>query len=113
MIDAVNYRALGTGGCRLAYTHSGVNLNINNSNWNVSYSWTYKDSAAQDITQNLTAGASSFFSNASTWLTLLSVVIIIAIVALVIARVKGGRMSGSGGSKESSGFGGSSDDGLL
>ena len=48
----------------------------------------------RDITQNLTAGASSFFSNAGTWLTLLSVVIIIAIVALVIARVKGGGRGG-------------------
>ena len=48
----------------------------------------------RDVTQNLTAGASSFFSNAGTWLTLLSVVIIIAIVALVIARVKGGGRGG-------------------
>ncbi len=108
IISSANYTASGTGGCHVAYSAPGVNAIINNSDWNVTYSWTYKDSAAQDITQNLTAGASSFFSNASTWLTLLSVVIIIAIVALVIAKVKGkgARMGGSEGS-------GSSGDGLL
>ena len=48
----------------------------------------------QSVTQNLTGGAASFFGNAGTWLTLLSVVIIISIVALVIAKVKGDKEGG-------------------
>jgi len=50
----------------------------------------------QDIASNLTAGTSSFFANAGTWLTLLSVVIIISIVALVLAKVRGGSAAGGG-----------------
>ncbi len=112
-INTGNYTT-GDDGCIVYYkTTIGDPDGFNNSNWNVSYSYTYKDSAAQDVTQNLTAGAASFFANAGTWLTLLSVVIIISIVALVIAKVKGSKEIG--GSGESGGFGssGSSDEGLL
>ncbi len=66
--------------------------NLQGSSGFTSGSQGYNDT--QDITQNLTAGAASFFANAGTWLTLLSVVIIISIVALVIAKVKGGRGEG-------------------
>ncbi len=52
----------------------------------------YNDTS--DITNNLTSGASSFFSNSGTWLTLLSVVIIISIVSLVLNKVRGGRDGG-------------------
>ncbi len=85
------------------YTHSNCNLissgdgDFNNSDWKVTFDYTYKDSGARDVSQNLTSGASSFFSNSGTWLTLLSVVIIISIVTLVLNKVKGGK-EGLGGS---------------
>ena len=58
---------------------------------NVSFDHTLKDDAAVNLLSNLTAGAESFFSNASSWFTLLSVIIIIAIVTVVIAVVRGTR----------------------
>ena len=102
-------------GCILHHA-TGVGADIegfNNSDWNVSYSYTDKDSGAKDITQNLTIGAASFFANAGTWLTLLSVVIIISIVALVIAKVKGARGAGSGAGSGIGGSNRSGGDGLL
>ena len=108
-IESTNYTSKDEG-CRIEHPQNiGDIYGFNNSNWNVSFSYTSKDSSVVDVTQNLTGAAASFFSNASTWLTLLSVVIIISIVALVIAKVKGNKEGGLGGSTGSN----RSNDGLL
>jgi len=74
----------------------GLVTNTTPTEWNaVTFNYTYvtKGDGGQ-IIQNGSAGLVSFFSNATTWLTLLSVVIIILIIASVIAivsRFTGGR----------------------
>jgi len=60
---------------------------FNNSDWNVSYTHTFN--VFTDPQQNITAGTASFFSNATTWLTLLSVVVIILIISIVLLAVRG------------------------
>ena len=47
-----------------------------------------------DVLQNISAGVSGFFSNTSTWFSLLAVVIIILIISIVIFAVN--RFGGGG-----------------
>jgi len=42
---------------------------------------------SQDVIHNVTTGTSSFFANAGTWFSILSVVIIIGLIALIILYV--------------------------
>jgi len=53
------------------------------------------DTQATNVLQNVSGGISGFFSNASTWFTLLSVVVIILIIGVVIFAVS--RFGGSDG----------------
>jgi uncharacterized integral membrane protein len=82
--------------CRIAFT-TGNSLGINNSNWNVSYSYTYY--LFGTAAGNITGGTVGFFSNTTTWFALLAVVIIILIIAIVIFAVNrfgGNRYEGGG-----------------
>jgi len=59
----------------------------------------YNANQSDAVLQNLTAGSATFFSNAGTWFTLLSVIIIILIVISVVAIVVVvGRNKGAGSS---------------
>ena len=76
--------SLSDGNCRVAFgTTTNVEdiKNLNNSAWNVTYSYTHNVFAP--ISQNVTAGTADFFGNASTWFALLAVVIIILIIFAV------------------------------
>jgi hypothetical protein len=71
--------------CNLA--SSGTNF-FNNTNWAVSYSYTYKDGSGMTaITQNVSNGMINFFTNAGTYFALLGVVVIILIISLVVVVV--------------------------
>jgi len=83
--------------CTLTYSGGVAGVGVNNTLWNVTYGHTYKRSDAVDSLANLTAGTTTFFTNAGTWFTLLSIVIIIAIIVLVIVFV---RKSTAGGNAE-------------
>lgn len=83
------------------YTLSGCSIkNITgefvDKPWNVSYTYTYNKLAQNVLVSNVTSGATTFFTNASTWFTLLSIVIIILIIGIVIVAVN--RYSGREGS---------------
>lgn len=86
LLTSGNYTTAGAGNCLVKSV--GTDAVYNNSNWNVTYGYTYKDPYAQDSLRNLTSGTSTFFSGANTWMTLLSVVIIIAIVVVVIFVIR-------------------------
>lgn len=73
--------------CLIA-SNSVTDAGINNTVINVTYSHSTKDDAAVNALSNLTQGGESFFSNANSWFTLLSVIIIIAIVSVVISVVR-------------------------
>lgn len=86
-IPANNYT---TSGC----TISAVGTHYNNTNWNVSYTYTYDDPFAAEITGNLSVGTTDFFDNAPTIFTILGVVAVIAAVTLIIVFVRRGIQSG-------------------
>ncbi len=96
------------------YTTSGCTItavadpgSFNNTLWNVTGNYVY-DSNAQinTITGNVSVGVASFFGNATTWFSLLAIVVILLIIAIVIITVRrfevggsqiGGAVSGSPG----------------
>lgn len=88
-IAAGNYT---NGDCTLRYTHA-ANSYANNSLWNVTGSITYRIGDVAASFQNVTTGTSNFFANATTWFTLISVVVIILLIGIVIFAVSrfGGR----------------------
>jgi hypothetical protein len=81
--------------CNLA--HLGGGQAFNNTNWNVSYTYTYNTFG--DVESNITTGTASFFNNSNTWFALLSVVVIILIISIVIFAVNrfGGGVNRSSG----------------
>ena len=82
--------------CNLASSGTGK---LNNTNWLVTYSYTYRsDNGASGIGNNVSNGIVSFFSNASTYFSLLGVVVIILIISLVVVVVNrfGGESSEQG-----------------
>jgi hypothetical protein len=90
-IGAVNY-SLSSNGCAIAWlnTTSPTTGGLNNSYWNVTYSYTY-NSAGQNgvngIVGNTSSGMIAFFTNAGTYFSLLGVVVIILIISLVVVVV--------------------------
>ena len=80
-------------------TSTGVVLNATSIEWNsVKFNYTYDYSTPTktgEIIHNATSGASTFFSNIPTWLSLVAIVILILIIAVVIVVVK--RFGGVGG----------------
>lgn len=46
------------------------------------------------VVNNITSGVGTFFGNAPTWFTLLSVVVILGIIFLVIRKVREGKTGG-------------------
>jgi len=91
-INATNYTV---SGCTILYkTGQGNPSGFNNSNWVVNYSGTFNSFGS--VNANLTSGTTSFFTNTSTWFSLLAVVVVILIIAIVIFAVNrfGGRETG-------------------
>jgi hypothetical protein len=75
--------------CNVAYT--GVaGGRYNNTNWDVMVDYTYKTTGIRDTLSNVSVAIPIFFSNALTWFSLLSVVIVIATVVIVVRMVRGG-----------------------
>lgn len=93
LVAAGNYTV---SGCTI-YPNAGLSNSVNNSIWNVSGSYTYSISGQKgsEVTSNVSSAISTFFGNASTWFSLLAVVIIIGIIALVLFYVS--RFSGRTG----------------
>ncbi len=68
---------------------------FNISDWNATYTYTFN--LFGDPQKNVTGGTAEFFSNATTWLTLLSVVVIILIISIVLLAVRGFAGTGRNG----------------
>jgi len=86
-IDSGNYSQTGCNIKTSIALDGDNNAGFNNTLWNVTYTYTFKSPDAKNSLQNITAGSATFFSNAGTWFTLLSVLIIILIVIAVVAIV--------------------------
>ncbi len=70
--------------CNVAF--SSINgTQFNNTDWIVNYTYSYNQFAT--INNNLSNGTETFFGNATTWFSLLAVVVIILIVSIVIFAV--------------------------
>jgi len=82
-------------GCNLAVS-STVDLGLNNTNWNVTYTYVHASSRAYNIQTNVSTGTSSFFTNTTTIFTILFVVVIILAIAIIIAVVSGFGREGRG-----------------
>lgn len=82
LINAANYTVTGV---NIASTLAATTSGFNNTKVNVSGSFAYtENSAIGNLTSNVTSGVSNFFSNSTTWFSLLAIVIIVAIVSVVI-----------------------------
>ena len=112
-ISTGNYTISNTdNGCTIAVAAGASAFNFSGATWNCTYSFTYEDASAQNMLRNVSSGTSTFFADADTWFTLLSIVIIILIIAIVIFVVSGfgrtteiaGRMVGGRGSEGSEGL---------
>jgi len=90
-IDLNNYTLFGKGNCSIIYAGKAGDA-YNNSNWDCQYNYVYVRGEAHDVAGNVTTGISDFFADTGTWLTLLSVVVIILIIGIVIIAV--GRFGG-------------------
>jgi len=82
VISSGNYT---TSNCFIYY--SGDDLTYNNSNWNVSYTYTYDLNYAEGIQENVTEGIVDFFSNTTTLFAILVVVVIILAITIIILAV--------------------------
>ena len=80
-----------TTNCNLRY--SGPTGIFNNTNWKVSYTYTYRPKTssanANGVGNNISSGIVSFFTYVPTIMAILAVVVIIAAVAILIFYVKG------------------------
>ena len=65
-----------------------------NDNWVLNGSYTYSSQLGLAVTQNVSAGTASFFSNTTIWFSLLAIIIIILIVVLIVVAVQ--RLQGRG-----------------
>lgn len=91
-IPASNYTV---SGCTILYKTGQGNANgFNNTNWVVNYTGTFN--AYGSVNSNISTGTTNFFSNTSTWFSLLAIVVIILIIGIVIFAVNrfGGRETG-------------------
>jgi len=87
VIPITNY-STSYNGCHVSWAGSIDDTNnFNSTNWNCTYTYTYVNPEASEVYGNITEGTTKFFSNATTWFTLLTVVIIILIIAVVIYAV--------------------------
>ena len=89
-IGAVNY-TVSNGGCALAWlnTTSSTTGGLNNSFWNVTYSYTYNTNSqdqTNSILGNTSSGISGFFSSINPVYAILAVLVII-LVLVVLVRV--------------------------
>jgi len=89
VINSGNYT---TNNCWIQF--SGADLTYNNSNWNVSYTYTYDVNYVEGIKENVTEGIVDFFSNTTTIFAILVVVVIILAITIIIVAVS--RFSGEG-----------------
>jgi len=86
VISADNYTTLD---CKLQYI-GGVDAHEwNDTDWNVTGVGSYERNTVIGMSNNVTTGVGGFFSNASTWFTILSVVIIIGAVVVILQFVRG------------------------
>ena len=83
-----------TSNCAIYYSGATNNAGINNTVWTVSYNCAYRSSEMNSVTQNVSVGIISFFTNAGTYFALLGVVVIILIISLVVVVVN--RFGGEG-----------------
>lgn len=63
------------------------NAGFNNTDWKVTYNYTYNTPYVGDISGNLSYGSSQFFSNVPIFFTLLGVVVLILIIVVVVLIV--------------------------
>ena len=95
------------GDCTIAYSGGAANVMINNTLWNLTYTYTHLyQGSSGEVIGNVSVGTTFFFANATTWFTLLAVVVIILIISLVIFAVNrfGGSSSIGGGGSSKSGI---------
>ena len=92
-IPTTNYS---TSGCIITVTDTSGGFN--NAIWNCTYTYTYISGDANAVLSNVSSGVAGFFGDATTWLTLLSVIVIILIIGVVVFAVN---RFGGGGSMES------------
>jgi uncharacterized membrane protein len=86
--DAIPADNITATGCNVAFAGAEDTDGYNNSNWQCTYSYNYRQSELiTGITDNTTDGVVSFFGNTTTFFSLLVVVVIILIVSLVIVVV--------------------------
>ena len=91
-IPASNYTL---SGCTILYKTGQGNANgFNDTSWIVNYTATYNSFGT--INSNISTGTVNFFTNTSTWFSLLAIVVIILIIAIVIFAVNrfGGKETG-------------------
>lgn len=73
--------------CAISFNAGQGNVQgFNNSNWIVNYTGTFNSFGV--VNSNVTGATAGFFSNSTTWFSLLGVVIVILIVTLVIFAVQ-------------------------
>ena len=63
------------------------NAGFNNTDWKVTYNYTYNSPYSNDIAGNLSYGSTQFFSNVPIFFTLLGVVVLILIIVVVVLIV--------------------------
>jgi len=82
-----------TSGCLVVYDG---NAWANNSNWNITGSYSYSEDNAFNIHRNISGGVVGFFSNTATIFAILVVVVIILAISIIIFAVSrfGGRDAG-------------------
>ncbi len=93
VINSGNYT---TSGCTItAIADPGT---FNNTQWKITGDYVF-DSNEQinTITGNVSVGISTFFGNATTWFSLLAIVVILLIIAIVIVTVRRFEVAGSPG----------------
>ena len=83
IIPASNFTATN---CNLAYSGgNSTTTGFNNSDWDVTYTNTFN--RVQIINNNISGGVETFFTNATTWFSLLGIVVLILIIVIVIRAV--------------------------
>ena len=80
-------------GCTILFSGGAEDgLNINNTVWRVTYTYTYNTPYVAGVVDNISSGGTTFFGYVPTFFILLAVVVLILIIAIVIIAVS--RFSG-------------------